>query len=100
MHKLNIEKAAILYDEIERNRLFVSNIPNPEDRSIMERNFVMAAEYKEKEADFQTSCKAGECPGSRDTGRWEVSGPPSTMPCPRSSVEALVDTMKAFEKSI
>lgn len=100
MHKLNIEKAAILYDEIERNRLFVSNIPNPEDRSIMNVTFVMAAEYKEKEADFQTYASSRGMSGLK--GHRSVGGFRASIynAMPRSSVEALVDTMKAFEKSI
>ena len=45
MYKLNLEKAAVLYDEIERNSLFVSGIENEADRSIMNVTFVMKEEY-------------------------------------------------------
>ncbi|MGD2035603.1 MAG: 3-phosphoserine/phosphohydroxythreonine transaminase, partial [Bacteroidales bacterium] len=52
IYKRNLEKARILYEEIDRNRLFVPTVPDEEDRSIMNVTFVMADEYKEKEADF------------------------------------------------
>ncbi len=35
IEKINIEKANVLYDEIERNKMFIATIPNEEDRSIM-----------------------------------------------------------------
>ena len=100
MHKLNIEKAAILYDEIERNPLFVSNIENEGDRSIMNVTFVMAEEYKEKEADFlafATERGMSGLKGHRSVGGFRAS---IYNAMPRSSVEALIDTMQTFEKSI
>ena len=42
IQKKNIEKAKILYDEIDRNKLFVPTIADPEDRSLMNICFVMA----------------------------------------------------------
>ena len=52
MHKKNLEKAEILYDEIDRNKLFRAAVPKDEDRSIMNVTFVMSDEYKDQEAGF------------------------------------------------
>ena len=56
IQKKNIEKVAILYDEIDRNKLFVPTT-DVEDRSIMNVCFVMAPEYKERQpfAEFAKS---------------------------------------------
>jgi phosphoserine aminotransferase len=53
MHKRNIAKANLLYAEIERNKAFVCTVPDENDRSIMNVNFIMADAYKDKEEDFQ-----------------------------------------------
>jgi len=100
MYKLNMEKAGILYDEIERNPLFVSGIPNAEDRSIMNVTFVMKEEYKAKEADFLTLATERGMSGLK--GHRSVGGFRASIynAMPKTSVEALVDTMKAFEQHI
>jgi phosphoserine aminotransferase len=100
MHKLNLEKAAILYDEIDRNPVFTSGIANKEDRSIMNVTFVMSEGYKDKEADFlafATERGMSEIKGHRSVGGFRAS---IYNAMPRSSVQALIDTMKAFEKKI
>jgi phosphoserine aminotransferase len=100
LQKLNIEKAAILYDEIDRNPLFTSNIENVEDRSIMNVTFVMDEAYKEKESDFlefATGRGMSGIKGHRSVGGFRAS---IYNAMPRSSVEALIDTMKDFEKSL
>jgi phosphoserine aminotransferase len=100
MYKLNLEKAAVLYDEIERNSLFVSNIKNVEDRSIMNVTFVMEDAYKEKEADFlafATERGMSGIKGHRSVGGFRAS---IYNAMPLSSVQALVDTMRDFEKRI
>ncbi len=100
MHKLNVEKAGILYDEIDRNPLFTSNIENVDDRSIMNVTFVMTGEYKEKEADFlalTTSRGMSGIKGHRSVGGFRAS---IYNAMPRSSVEALIEAMKHFEKSL
>ena len=51
LEKMNEEKAAILYDEIDRNKLFKGTAA-VEDRSIMNVCFVMNDEYKELESEF------------------------------------------------
>jgi len=100
LHKLNLEKAAILYEEIDRNPLFVSNITNEADRSIMNVTFVMSEEYKDKEADFLTFATERGMSGIK--GHRSVGGFRASIynAMPRSSVEALIDTMKAFEKDL
>ena len=100
MYKLNVEKAAILYDEIERNSVFTSNIEHVDDRSIMNVTFVMKEEYKEKEADFLTLAIGRGMSGIK--GHRSVGGFRASIynAMPRSSVEALIDTMKDFEKSL
>jgi phosphoserine aminotransferase len=99
MYKKNLEKAAILYDEIERNKLFVSGIPNEADRSIMNVTFVMKEEYKDKEADFLAFASAKGMSGLK--GHRSVGGFRASIynAMPRSSIQALIDAMKEFEKN-
>ena len=54
---MNLEKAAILYDEIDRNKLFKGTAA-VEDRSIMNVCFVMNDEYKELEDEFNKFASA------------------------------------------
>ena len=100
MHKLNVEKATILYDEIDRSTLFTSNIDNVDDRSIMNVTFVMKEAYKEKEADFLTFATSRGMSGIK--GHRSVGGFRASIynAMPRSSVEALIGAMKDFEKSL
>jgi phosphoserine aminotransferase len=100
MYKLNLEKAAILYDEIDRNPLFVSGIPDKEDRSIMNVTFVMQQDYKDLEADFlafATERGMSGLKGHRSVGGFRAS---IYNAMPRASVEALIETMQAFAKRV
>ncbi len=100
MYKKNLEKAAILYDEIDRNSLFISGIENEADRSIMNVTFVMKEEYKSKEADFlsfATEKGMSGLKGHRSVGGFRAS---IYNAMPQSSVQALVDAMKEFEQNI
>jgi phosphoserine aminotransferase len=100
MYKLNLEKAAILYDEIDRNPLFVSGIPDKEDRSIMNVTFVMHQDYKDLEADFlsfATERGMSGLKGHRSVGGFRAS---IYNAMPRASVEALIETMQAFAKRV
>jgi len=97
IEKKNIEKAKILYDEIDRNRLFVPTIADPEDRSLMNICFVMAPEFKELEkpfADFAKSKGMLGIEGHRSVGGFRAS---TYNALSKESVVALVDTMKEFE---
>ncbi len=98
MQKKNIEKAAILYDEIDRNKLFVPTIQDAEDRSIMNICFVMAPEYKELEqpfAEFAKSKGMVGIAGHRSVGGFRAS---TYNALPTESVQALADVMKEFEQ--
>ncbi len=100
MHKMNMEKAGILYDEIDRSSIFTSNIEDENDRSIMNVSFVMKEEYKEKEADFlayATGRGMSGIKGHRSVGGFRAS---IYNAMPKSSVEELVETMKAFEQNL
>ncbi|MBN1985890.1 MAG: 3-phosphoserine/phosphohydroxythreonine transaminase [Prolixibacteraceae bacterium] len=99
IEKVNIEKATILYDELDRNKLFVSTVPIPEDRSRMNVTFVMAPEYSELEKeflDFATVRGMVGIKGHRSVGGFRAS---IYNAMPVSSVKALVETMQEFEKT-
>ena len=97
MEKKDKENAAILYDEIDRNKLFRGTVV-PEDRSIMNVCFVMNDEYKELEADFNTFASSKGIVGIK--GHRSVGGFRASLynAMPKSSVEVLIATMKEFEK--
>ncbi|MBW6501374.1 MAG: 3-phosphoserine/phosphohydroxythreonine transaminase [Bacteroidales bacterium] len=97
IQKINIRKAAMLYDEIDRNKLFVPAVTDPEDRSLMNICFVMPEEYKELEAPFMEFAKSRGMvgiAGHRSVGGFRAS---TYNALPEESVRALVDTMKEFE---
>ena len=98
MEKINIEKAALLYNEMDRNKLFMPTVQNPEDRSRMNVTFVMAPEYAELEKeflDFATERGMVGIKGHRSVGGFRAS---IYNAMPTDSVKALVDTMQEFEK--
>ncbi|HNX65458.1 MAG TPA: 3-phosphoserine/phosphohydroxythreonine transaminase [Bacteroidales bacterium] len=100
MQKINNAKAKLLYDEIERNKLFEPTVKDPEDRSIMNVCFVMSDNYKELEKDFATYAKSQGMigiEGHRSVGGFRAS---IYNAMPIESVEALVKTMKDFEKTV
>ncbi len=97
MEKKNIEKAQILYDEIDRNKLFVGTVAK-EDRSLMNICFVMNEEYKELEKEFYEFATAKGMvgiKGHRSVGGFRAS---TYNALPKESVEALVAAMQEFEK--
>jgi phosphoserine aminotransferase len=99
IQKKNIEKAKILYDEIDRNKLFMPTIADPEDRSLMNICFIMKPEYKELEkpfADFAKSNGMLGIEGHRSVGGFRAS---TYNALPKESVEALVNAMKEFESN-
>ncbi len=98
MEKVNIEKAALLYDEIDRNPMFKCPVEEEADRSLMNICFVMTDEYREREADFlafATGRGMIGIKGHRSVGGFRAS---TYNALARESVVALVDTMKEFEK--
>jgi len=99
IEKINIEKAALLYDEIDRNKLFQCTVPNKEDRSLMNVTFVMTPEFAELEAgflEFATSKGMVGIKGHRSVGGFRAS---IYNAMPVDSVKALIDTMQEFEKT-
>ena len=97
MEKKDMENAAILYDEIDRNKLFRGTVA-AEDRSIMNVCFVMNDEYKDLEDEFSKFAAAAGMVGIK--GHRSVGGFRASLynAMPKSSVEALVACMKDFEK--
>ena len=91
-------RAKLLYDEIDRNKLFRGTVTNVEDRSLMNICFVMADEYKDLEADFlkfATERGMVGIKGHRSVGGFRAS---CYNALPIESVQALVDCMQEFEK--
>lgn len=96
INKINNEKAAILYAEIDRNPLFVGTA-SAEDRSIMNVCFVMAPGYEDLQDEFMAFAKERGMVGIK--GHRSVGGFRASIynACPVESVQALVDCMKEFE---
>lgn len=97
MYKINQKKAAMLYDEIDRNKLFVGTAAE-EDRSLMNVCFVMHDDYKDKEAQFLEYSKEQGMVGIK--GHRSVGGFRASIynSCPIEAVEALIKCMQDFEK--
>lgn len=97
MQKMNQEKAALLYKEIDRNPMFQGTAA-VEDRSLMNVCFVMSEKYKDKEADFMAFAKERNMVGIK--GHRSVGGFRASIynACPKESVEALIACMQEFEK--
>ena len=96
LEKFDMEKAARLYAEIDRNRLFMGTVAE-EDRSIMNVCFVMKPDYAELEQEFfQFATERGMVgiKGHRSVGGFRAS---LYNALPMESVEALVACMKEFE---
>jgi len=97
--KMNEEKAAILYDEIDSNKLFVGTVEDKQDRSIMNVTFVMAEEYKELEKefiDFAATKGIIGIKGHRSVGGFRAS---IYNALPIESIKVLVDAMKEFSNN-
>jgi phosphoserine aminotransferase len=97
IEKNNIAKADLLYNEIDRNKMFVGTAAK-EDRSRMNICFVMAPEYQALEADFQKLANERGMvgiKGHRSVGGFRAS---TYNALPIESVQALVQCMQDFEK--
>jgi phosphoserine aminotransferase len=98
--KRNQEKAAILYDEIDRNKLFNAVVPDEKDRSLMNITFVMNEAYKTHEQtflDFVAERGIIGIKGHRSVGGFRAS---TYNALPKESVEFLVKAMQDFEKTV
>lgn len=97
MQKRNQEKAQLLYDEIDRNSMFVGTAEK-ESRSLMNICFVFKPEYEELQAEFLAfTGKKGMSglKGHRSVGGFRASTYNALEP---ESVVALVEAMQEFEK--
>ncbi|MCK4749777.1 MAG: 3-phosphoserine/phosphohydroxythreonine transaminase, partial [Bacteroidales bacterium] len=98
MEKKNIEKAALLYDEINRNKLFRATVEKEEDRSLMNICFVVNEDYKDIEGEFlEFASSRGMIgiEGHRSVGGFRAS---TYNALPKESVEALIASMQEFER--
>jgi len=98
VHRRNVEKATLLYNEIDRNRLFKGTAA-VEDRSLMNICFVMNDEYKNLEDEFlKFAVGRGMVgiKGHRSVGGFRAS---TYNALPKSAVEALIETMQIFENN-
>ena len=97
IEKLNNEKAALLYNEIDRNPLF-KGIANTEDRSVMNATFALVDENHE--ALFNSIWKEANISGLN--GHRSVGGYRASMynALPLESVQTLVNAMQELERKI
>ena len=97
MNKINTQKSKLLYDEIDRNSLFVGTAAK-EDRSIMNHCWVMAPGKEHLQDEFMAFAKERGMvgiKGHRSVGGFRAS---HYNACPVEAVEALVACMQDFEK--
>ena len=97
IEKMDLAKAAKLYDAIDSSRMFVGTVTDPADRSIMNVCFVMTPEYKELEKDFVDFASTKGIVGIK--GHRSVGGFRASLynALPMESVDVLVAAMKEFE---
>lgn len=99
IEKVDIAKAARLYEAIDGSRLFTATVPDHEDRSIMNVCFVMKPEYAELEKafiDFASTKGIVGIKGHRSVGGFRAS---LYNALPMESVDVLVACMKEFENN-
>ena len=99
MDKKAIERAKIIYDEIDRNRLFRGTVKE-EDRSLMNICFVMNEDFAELEKpfmEFATQKGMVGIKGHRDVGGFRAS---CYNAMSIDGAEALVACMKEFEAKL
>jgi len=97
IQKMNVAKAKVIYDELDRNKCFKAVVPNKEDRSLMNICFVMREGYEAVEADFLALAKQRNLiglKGHRSVGGFRAS---TYNALPIESAQALVDALKEFE---
>jgi phosphoserine aminotransferase len=97
MQKDNTEKAKLLYDELDRNKLFNAVVPDPADRSIMNICFVLSEGNENLQDEFLAfTAEKGivGIKGHRSVGGFRAS---TYNALPKESVQVLVDAMKEFE---
>lgn len=98
IEELNIAKANLLYNEIDRNKMFVGTVEK-ESRSRMNICFVLNEQYKELSDTFMEFAKSKGMigiKGHRLVGGFRAS---CYNALPIQSVQALVECMQEFEKA-
>lgn len=97
IQKINQQKAELLYNEIDRNSLFVGTAAK-EDRSLMNVCFVMSEGNEGLQDEFLTFAKEHGMVGIK--GHRSVGGFRASIynACTIEDVQALVDCMQEFEK--
>ena len=91
------QRAQLLYGEIDRNSLFRGTVTDPADRSYMNVCFVMAEGHEALESEFLAFATARGMhgiKGHRSVGGFRAS---TYNAMPLEGVQALVETMQAFE---
>lgn len=97
LEKESERKALLLYNEIDRNKMFVGTAVK-EDRSYMNICFVMADQYKDKEdafVEFVGKYGIVGIKGHRSVGGFRAS---NYNALPMGSMKVLVQAMQDFEK--
>jgi phosphoserine aminotransferase len=97
IEKINNQKAALLYNEIDRNKYF-KGAANVEDRSNMNATFLLTDESFAPI--FDKLCKEANIsglPGHRSVGGYRAS---MYNAMPLESVQVLVDVMQDFEQKV
>lgn len=100
MQKRNHEKSALLYEEIDRNKLFKPTILNEDDRSVMNVCWVMNEAYAELEKTFlEYATEKGMIgiKGHRSVGGFRAS---LYNALPLESVKALIGVMQEYESKV
>ena len=97
LEKMDLAKAAVLYEAIDSSKMFVGTVTDPADRSIMNVTFVIKPEYKELEKefiDFAATKGIVGIKGHRSVGGFRAS---LYNALPMESVKVLTAAMKEFE---
>lgn len=96
IQKANQEKADILYNEIDRNSIFIGTAAK-KDRSLMNVCFVMAPGHEDLQDEFMAFAKEHGMVGIK--GHRSVGGFRASIynACKKEDVEALVACMQEFE---
>ncbi len=99
LEKMDLDKAAVLYDAIDASRIFVGTAEEG-SRSIMNVCFVLREEYKELEKSFIDFCTARGIVGIK--GHRSVGGFRASLynAMPIESVRVLTQAMADFEKTV
>lgn len=99
MQKINIDKAELLYNAIDKSKIFVGTAEK-ESRSLMNICFVLKPEYNHLEEEFMSLTKAkgiSGIKGHRDVGGFRAS---TYNAMPKESIQVLVDAMHELESKV